>query len=226
MLRRHHVIRAAIRLARDHGDLRHGRLGIGEQQFRAMLDNAVQFLRGARQEARHVDEGDDRNFERIAEPHEPCRLLGRIDVEAPGEHHRLVGDEADRAALDPPEADDDVGGMRRLHLEEIALVDRLPDQLVHVVRLIGARRHQLIETVLNPVPRVRRRTFGRRLAVRCGKEVHEVAGREQRLDIVLEGHVCDPRLRGMRHSTPEFLLRDDLVGNGLHYIRAGDEHIR
>ncbi len=29
----------------------------------------------------------------------------------------------------------------------------------------------------------------------------------------------------MRHRSTQFLLRDDLVGNGLHHIRAGDEHV-
>ena len=41
-----------------------------------------------------------------------------------GELHRLVGDDADRAALDPAEADDDVRREQRLHLEELAVVER------------------------------------------------------------------------------------------------------
>src|SRR3712207_8984588 len=52
-------------LARDHRDLRHRRLGVGEEQFRAVLDDAVMLLRDARQEARHVDEGQDRDLERV-----------------------------------------------------------------------------------------------------------------------------------------------------------------
>ena len=154
MLRRHDVVGPAIGLARDHRDLRHRRLGIGEQQLRAMLDDAVMLLAHARQEARHVDEGQDRNVERVAEADEARALLRRVDVEAAGQHHRLVGDDADGPTLDPAEADDDVGGMGRLKLEEIALVGDLPDQLVHVIGRCRRRRDERVETVLDPVPRI------------------------------------------------------------------------
>src|SRR3546814_15565976 len=73
MLRRHHVIGAAIGLARDDRNLGDRRFGISEEQFRAMLDDAVKFLRGAGQKARDVDEGDDRNLERVAEAAEARR---------------------------------------------------------------------------------------------------------------------------------------------------------
>jgi hypothetical protein len=39
-----------------------------------VLDQAAVFLRGARQEARHVDERDDRDLEAVAEAHEARRL--------------------------------------------------------------------------------------------------------------------------------------------------------
>src|SRR3546814_2848877 len=81
MLRRHHVIGAAIGLARDDRDLGHRRLGIGEEQLCAMLDDAIIFLCGAGQEAGDVDEGDDRNLERVAEADEARRLLRRIRSE-------------------------------------------------------------------------------------------------------------------------------------------------
>ena len=75
MLGGHHVIGAAIGLAGDYGDLGHGRLGIGEEQLRAVLDDAVVFLAGAGEEAGHVDEGQDRDFKRIAEAHEARGFL-------------------------------------------------------------------------------------------------------------------------------------------------------
>jgi hypothetical protein len=52
VLRRHDHIGAAIGLAGDDGDLRNRRLGIGEEQLGAVLDEAAIFLRGAGQEAR------------------------------------------------------------------------------------------------------------------------------------------------------------------------------
>jgi hypothetical protein len=82
-----------------------GRLGVGVDQLRAAADDAVPLLVGAGQEAGHVDERQHRDVERVAGAHEARRLLGRVDVEAAGELHRLVGDDADRAALDPAEAE-------------------------------------------------------------------------------------------------------------------------
>ena len=75
-----------------------------------MLDQAAMFLRGARHEARHVDEGDDRDVEGVAEAHEARGLARGVDVQHAGQHLRLVGDEADRAAVDAAEAGDDVLG--------------------------------------------------------------------------------------------------------------------
>src|SRR6478735_1032881 len=46
VLRAHHVVGAAVRLAGDDGDLRHRALGVGEQQLGAVLDDAAVLLRG------------------------------------------------------------------------------------------------------------------------------------------------------------------------------------
>jgi len=49
-----------------------------------VLDNAAELLLGARQEARHVDEGDDRDVEGVAEAHEARALAGAVDVDRLG----------------------------------------------------------------------------------------------------------------------------------------------
>ena len=70
----HDVVRAAVRLARDDGELGHRRLAVGVQQLGAVPDDAAVLLRDAGQEAGHVLERDDRNVERVAEADEPRRL--------------------------------------------------------------------------------------------------------------------------------------------------------
>ncbi len=62
----------------------------------------------AGQESGHVDERQDGDVERVAEADEPCRFLRGVDVERPGVDARLVGDDADRLAVEAREADDDV----------------------------------------------------------------------------------------------------------------------
>ena len=67
-----------------------------------------------------------------------ARLLARVDVERAGEHLRLVGDDADAAAVQPREADHDVHRPEREDLEELAVVHDAADHLVHVVGLARA----------------------------------------------------------------------------------------
>ena len=71
----------------------------------------------------HVDEGDERDVERVAGADEPRRLRRSVDVEHAGERVRLVADDADAEAAEPREAADDVLGEARLELEEVAVVD-------------------------------------------------------------------------------------------------------
>ena len=76
-----------------------------------------------------------------------------------------------------------------------------------------------------PVPRIVGRPLGHALAVRQRQEVEEVARREQRLDVVLERDVGDAGLGGVRDRAAQLLLRHDLVGDGLHHVGPGDEHV-
>ncbi|GAA3434437.1 hypothetical protein GCM10018954_040410 [Kutzneria kofuensis] len=50
-------------------------------------------------------------------------FLAGVDVQAAGELRRLVGDHADRVALDAAETDHDVRREQLVHLEELAVVD-------------------------------------------------------------------------------------------------------
>ena len=169
----HDVVGAAVGLAGDDRDLRDGRLGVGVDQLGAAADDAVPLLLGAGQEAGHVDEGQHRDVERVAGPHEPGGLLGRVDVQRAGELHRLVGDDADRAALDPAEADDDVRREQRLHLEELPVVEDVLDDRVHVVGLVGRVRDERVELEVDvgdlEVGRRRRTTAPRRGCCSAGR---------------------------------------------------------
>ena len=102
-LRVHDDVRAAVGLARDHGQLRHGRLAVGVEELGAVADDPAVLLVGTRQEPGHVDERDERDVERVARAHEARRLLRRVDVEHAREHLRLVADDADAVAVEPRE---------------------------------------------------------------------------------------------------------------------------
>src|SRR5437764_3720633 len=63
VLRAHDVVGAAVRLARDHRQLRHRRLAVRIEELRAVADDPAPLLRRPRQEARDVDERDERDVE-------------------------------------------------------------------------------------------------------------------------------------------------------------------
>ena len=94
----HGDVGSAVGLAKDDRDLGNRRLGIRIEHLRAVADNALVLLIRARQEARDVDEVQQRNVERIAEADEARALVGSVDVEAARHDVRLVRDDADRAA--------------------------------------------------------------------------------------------------------------------------------
>jgi hypothetical protein len=83
-----------------------------------------------------------------------------LDVEAAGQHHRLVGDDADRLAFHARKADHDVLRVVGLHLEEVDVVDHLEDQFLDVVGLVRIVRHQGVERIVEAVGRVIGRPVG------------------------------------------------------------------
>ena len=72
-------------------------------------------------------------------------LIDGVDVEAAGETCRLVGDDADRPAVEAREADDDVLRVVLVDLEELAVVDDRADDLLDVVRLVRLGRDDRVE---------------------------------------------------------------------------------
>ena len=226
MLGRHHDIGAAIGFARDAGHLRHRRFGIGEQQLRAVLDDAAMLLRRAGQEAGHVDEGHDGNVEGIAETHEARCLAAGVAVDHAREHQRLIGDEADRVTFQPPEADDHVARERFADFEEIALVHHLMDQFLDVIGLVGAFRHQRVERIFPALGIVFGRPMRRLLAIVERQEIVEPADFLEAYHIVLIGPVGNRGLRRVHFGAAEFFRRHVLVGHGFRHVRPGDEHVR
>ena len=68
------------------------------QQLGAAAHHAAPLLVDTGQVAGHVDDDDQRNAERVAQPHETCCLLGAFGVQAAAEAQRVVGEHADGAA--------------------------------------------------------------------------------------------------------------------------------
>src|SRR5256885_446422 len=70
-----------------------------------------------REEPGDIDEGHEREIERVAESDEPRAFDRGVDVERPRQVSRLVSDDAHRLAVEAGEPDDDVSRPRLVDLE-------------------------------------------------------------------------------------------------------------
>ena len=95
---------------------------------------AFALLLHARQVAGRVHDVDDGDVVRVAGADEARALVGGVRVDAAGQMHRVVGHEADGAAVDAPECADEVLRIPGLDLDEVLVIaearDPLAEQLV------------------------------------------------------------------------------------------------
>ena len=190
-----------------------------------MLDQPAVLLLQARQEARHVHEGDDRDVKRIAEPHKSGGLAAGINVQNAGQAHRLVRDEAHGPAVHPPEANHDVLAEIRADLKEVALIGHLLDQFLDIIGLIGVFRHQRVKAWIIPIRIIKAWPMRRLFPVRKRQEVNQPAHLRQGLKIVLKRPVHHAGLRRMHPRAAQLLVRHGLIRHGLHNVRTRHIHV-
>jgi len=81
-------------------------------------------------------------------------LAAGVDVEHAGHELGLVGDDADRLAVETREAGDDVLGVSGSRLQVLAVVHDRTDDLGHVVGFVGVVGDDLVERILQARDRV------------------------------------------------------------------------
>ena len=192
-----------------------------------MLDDPVMFLRGAGQEAGDIDEGDDRDVERIAEPHEPRGLLDALMSSTPASTIGWLATTPTVRAFDPAEPDDDIAGVVRLDFEEIALVQHL----ARSPRACHRAGWRWPGSACRGCPRAgpTGRLVGRsgtpsRLLTAAGNRRNRARPAALRYRS-RSARSATRGLGGVGDRAAQFLLRHDLVGHGLDHVGAGDEHV-
>src|SRR5579863_9675644 len=156
MLAIHHIICTTIGLASDHSDLWHRRLAVGVEELGTMTDNAIMLLTYTGQESGHIHKGNNGDIEAVAEAHKTCSLIRRVDIKRPCQCSRLLCYDADGAAIETSKANDDVGGIILLHLEEVAIIDDRAYHRFHVIRLVWIVGNDRIQRLLSACGRVYR----------------------------------------------------------------------
>ena len=114
--------------------------------------------------------------------------------------------------------------MLGLDLEQLSVVDDPLHERVHVVRLGGLTRDQLVELRVGAVGAIARRQARGILAVVLRQERQQRPQPFDQRRLVGEGAVGDARA-DMRRRAPQLLLGDGLVRDGADHVRAGDEHV-
>mmetsp|Transcript_21305 Transcript_21305/g.46439 ORF Transcript_21305/g.46439 Transcript_21305/m.46439 type:complete len:294 (-) Transcript_21305:880-1761(-) len=226
VLRRHDVVRAAVRLARDNRHLGYGRFGVRKEKLRAMSDDATVLLRPPWKEARHVDEGKDWDVEAVAETHKTRRLNRGVDVEAARELLWLVGHDTDGAPFHASEASKNVRGKSGGHLEQVAIVENAAHEVAHIVRHVGVLWDHGLQRLVRTVARVLGVARRRRFTVARWQEAHETAHLHERLQVIQRREVRHARSARVRARAAEHLGRHLLVRNRLDNLRPCHEHVR
>src|SRR5580692_4916882 len=120
-----------------------------------MLDDAAKFLLRAGQKAGNIFESDQRDIEGVAEADEACTFQRSIDVENAGEERRLIGDNADGAPIEARKPDNNILCKVLMDLEKIAVIHDGVDGVLDVIRLLGIRRDERIQSFIAAIRRIR-----------------------------------------------------------------------
>ncbi len=113
-----------------------------------------------------------------------------------------------------------------MDLEVVPVVDDLLDHVVHVVRAVRVGRHQVEQGLGAPVHGVVDGLGGREFAVVGRQHREQVPDVLEGGLLVVVGVVGHSGGLGVHVGAAQAVLGDLLAGDGLHHVRAGDEHLR
>src|SRR6266478_85398 len=221
----HDAIGAAVSFAGDDRDFGDGGFGVGEKQLGAVLDDAAKFLLRAGEKAGHVFEGDERNVEGVAKAHEARAFDGSVDVEDAGEKSGLVGDDADRSAIEARKTYDDILGEMFVDFEEVRVVDDGVNGVLDVVGLLRIIGDEGVERFIAAVGGIGSGAARRIVYIVGRKKAEQLANHCEAVGVVGSDEVRDAAGGVVSHGAAEFFLGDFLVGDGLNDVGTGDEHV-
>src|SRR3990172_3823949 len=221
----HDDIRPSVGLAGDHRQARDRRLAEGIEQFGAVADDPTVFLSHPGEKTRNIDEDHERDVEGITEANEPGSLLGRVDIECPGQLRGLVAYHSDRVPVEPGEANHDVPGPVLVDLIEVALVHNVLDESDHVVGLVGRVGDDRIEVVVHTVGHVDGSKVGCYFHVVLGQVRHQIPDFFEGRAPVVGDEMGYPGRSGVGQRTAQLLEGHVFTGDCLDHVGARYEQV-
>ena len=144
MLRGHDIVSATICLSGDESDFGNGGFSICVEKFRSVLDDAAVLLISSRQEARHVDEGNQRDVKRVTESNESSCLHRSVDIQATGKYSGLVCDDTNDFATYFTKSSDDILGEIGHDLEELVPIQDGFNDDTHLIWLVRIKWNDIV----------------------------------------------------------------------------------
>ncbi len=213
----HGVVAGAERAADDDGELGHVRAGHGRDHLGTILGNAGLLVLLSDHEAGDVLKENQWDIALIAQLYEVRALQRRF-----GEQDAVVGDDADRVAVDVSEAGNQRGAVARLEFLELRTVDQARDDLAdleRVARVVGQDAVDVFDRVggRGRCPAVQ--------PIRAGPvEVrHDVARDGQGVRVVFGEVIGDAGQAGMHIGAAERFGVDFFTGGGLDQRRPTEK---
>ena len=190
-----------------------------------MRDDPTPLLDGAREESRHVDEGQDRQAESAAELDESGGLHRRLRVEDATAGPRLVGDDADGSPVEPAEHREDARRVGGHELEPLTGVEHAVENPVHVEHDAGLLGHDERQRVDGGLVGCDRSDERHRCAGVGRQERQQATGLRERSSLVVDLEMGDARRHGVELRPADLVGGGVLARGGLHDVGAGQEHV-
>ena len=172
-----------------------------------------------------IDEGHHRDVETVAKSDEPGSFDRTVDVEYTGVVGWLIGDDTHASAVVAAESNDDVGGEFFLDLEEITIVDRGQDDVLHIVGFVGIGRDDGVELFGAALRRVRAGLHGRIFHIVLRQKGDQLPNIGDGIGSSFGGEIGNSAARGMHVSATQFLYRNVFMGDRLDHFGTGQKHI-
>ncbi len=214
----HAVVAGAETAADDDGEFRYAGARHRRYQLGAVLGDAPRFVFFADHETSDVLQEDQRDAALCAQFDEMRAFQRGLRIQ-----DAVVGDDADRVAVNMCKAAYQRRAIKRLELVEFAAIDDTRDDFAHVERLarVGGNDAMQLRCVIQGFARFAQFDADFFFSIQVG---NDPAGKVQGMGIVVRiviGHTRHPR---MDVGATQFFRADDLAGGGFHQRRAGQEN--
>lgn len=154
-------------------------------------------------------------------------LVGSRRIESTRQVQRLVGDHTDRTSVDTRVPGDDVRGGLRADFEEIAVVEDLEQDVVHVVAGVVGVGHERIEfDVVGRDLGLETRVDHGSLLLRIRRHVAQVLAHPVERRLLVGRDMVHIAVFGLLTGASELFEADVLTRDRLDDVGAGDEHVR